>query len=169
MRELLTILTCYSDLHSVYMGRIIIAWCPVSTEIWAMGTQVPSLGSWRAVGASGCFTIPYVVKGSLPSFPSQGRGLCTICQTGLTGTGQFSQEGLSLVSLLCLHQWIRRGSPFALQVQSHPLEGVTPFTSDLGPCRSGFHFSLPPLPLFFFPSYLSEATLSCWSSNNKFV
>lgn len=102
--RVLTVLTCYSDLHSVYMGRIITAWCPVSNEIRAAGMQVPSLGSCRALWVSGCFMIPYVVKGSLPSFPSQGKGLCTVCQTSLTGTGQFSQEGLSLAILLCLHQ-----------------------------------------------------------------
>lgn len=120
------------------------------------GSQVASrfLTSWKVL---------------CPPSPLKGRGLCTVCQTGLTGTGQFSQEGLSLASLLCLHQWIRRGSPFPLQVRSHPLEGVTPFTSDLRPCPCGFHLSLPPLPLFFFPSYLSEATLSCWSPNYKFV
>lgn len=31
--RVLTILTCSSDLHSVYMDRIFTAWCPVSNEI----------------------------------------------------------------------------------------------------------------------------------------
>lgn len=166
---MLTVLTCYSDLHSVYMGRIITAWCPVSNEIRAAGIQVPSLGSCRALWVSGCFMIPYVVKGSLPSFPSQGKGLCTVCQTSLTGTGQFSQEGLSLASLLCLHQRIRQKSPFPLQVRSHPLEGVTPFTSELGPCLSGFHLSLSPPSLIFLSFIFVRGNTVLFSPNNKFV